>query len=142
MSALNSRITIVLQVKTVRGNFTSFLEWENWRWSCWTLRPMTVWIHVSRWNGSQVENDVRLKFRSNGALCRAKTLYTTCVKLKGFSSRRLSLRLIFGTSVQRSFHLFDKMLVTTASSVDRKERMWQIRESDRLLILSMETTVS
>ena len=103
---------------------------------------MTVWIHVSRWNGSQGENDVRLKFRSNGALCRAKTLYTTCVKLKGFSSLRLSLRLIFGSRVQRSFHLFDKMLVTPASSVDRKERMWQIRESDRLLILSMETTVS
>lgn len=40
-------------------------------------------------------------------------------------------------------HLLDKMLVAMAFLVGRKERMWQIRESGRSLILSIEieTTV-
>ena len=42
----------------------------------------------------------------------------------------------FGTRVQRSFHLLDKMLVATAFLVGRNERMWQISDSGRLLILS------
>ena len=46
----------------------------------------------------------------------------------------------YGTRIQRGFHLLDKMLVAMASLVVRKERIWQIRELGRLLILS--TTVS
>ena len=42
----------------------------------------------------------------------------------------------FGTRVQRSFHLLDKMLVATAFLVGRNERMWQRSDSGRLLILS------
>ena len=45
----------------------------------------------------------------------------------------------FGTRVQRFFHLLDKMLMTIVSLVVRKEKIWQKRESVRLLILSSTT---
>ena len=47
-----------------------------------------------------------------------------------------------GTRVQRCFQLFDKIPVVIASSVGRKERIWQIIESGRLLILSTAASSS
>ena len=41
-----------------------------------------------------------------------------------------------GTSVQRVFHLVDKVLVATASLVVRNERIWHSNGSGRSLILS------
>ena len=52
------------------------------------------------------------------------------------SWRQSSWRSSVGTRIQRGFHLLDKMLVAMASLVFRKERIWQIRELGRLLILS------
>lgn len=48
----------------------------------------------------------------------------------------LSLNVRLGREVQTSFHLEDKMLVRTVSSVDRNERIWQRIESGIRLNLS------
>ena len=65
------------------------------------------------------------------ALQRVHIPDTTSTKLK-FRSRRFkswSDKSRMGTRVQRVLHLLDKMLVATASWVERRERMWVRIES-------------
>ena len=102
---------------------------------------MAVYMHVSTWKYSRAPHLIlRLNLLRNGAMCRARILYTIWVR--GLYLILTSSRSSFGTRVQRGFHLFDKMLVPTASLVGRKERMWQRRESGRLLILSTTMSLS
>lgn len=83
------------------------------------------------------------------ALRRAQTLDTICANVKplyrshediiGNDDIPLNSSLSksrFGTRVQRLLHRFDKRLLITACLVVRKERIWQRRDSGRLLILS------
>ena len=123
-----------------------------WRSSSLTLRAAAVRSHASRWEPSHQNCHLRRKVWSSPHSCWAKTLDTTCANMislsrkyssSSSSSSKSSEALIsslsrssFGTRVQWSFHLLDKMLVATDSLVGRKERMWQRRDSGRSLILS------
>ena len=80
-----------------------------------------------------------IQVRRYDALCRSKNLEKWSTDSQSNSNLLISS---FGTRLQRSFRLFDKMLVAIDSLVGRKYRMWMSRHSSRLLILSNTASFS
>ena len=92
-------------------------------------------------------NFINIYFRSlrypNNWYCKESIFWTLYPQSSNLDPVALSLVLVcFGMRVHRVFHLLDKMLVATASTIQRLERMWARIGSGRVLIMSVLVLVS